>query len=238
VEVFQLKTIGLVGGMSWESSAEYYRIINETVKGKLGGLHSAVCILSSLDFYEIEKAQSEGDWERVSAILSQAAIGLEKAGADFFLLCSNTVHKVAALIEQQVTIPLLHIAAVTANEVLNHSLSEIGLLGTRFTMEENFYSAKLAQQGIKTIIPSPVEREIVDRIIFQELCQGIVKPESKIRYLAIINNLVARGAEGIILGCTEIGLLVGPEDTDIPLFDSLYLHAVEAVRLALSPTIP
>ena len=230
-----LKTIGLVGGMSWESSAHYYRIINETVKNKLGGLHSAQCILSSLDFHPLEKAQAQGDWETVAEILATAALGLEQAGADFVLLCSNTAHKVAALVEKRITIPLLHIADVTAKEVSRNSIAKVGLLGTRFTLDENFYTDRLKQYGLEPLLPPAKERAQIDHIIFAELCRGIIKAESKQLCLAIMARLADRGAQGIILGCTEIGLIVGQEDTATPLFDTSAIHARAAAELALQP---
>lgn len=223
--------------MSWESSAEYYRIINNTIKNQLGGLHSANCILYSLDFSEIERCQSNGDWNAIVNTLSQAAICLEKAGADFVLLCSNTVHKVADEIQSHISVPILHIADVTAEQVISSSITKVGLLGTRFTMEEDFYAGKLAKKGVQVIVPEQEDRVIIDRIIFAELCLGIIRPESKEIYLNVINKLTTKGAQAIILGCTEIGLLVGQSDTKVPFFDTAYIHAYQAARLALSSTL-
>lgn len=229
-----MKTIGLIGGMSWESSAEYYRLINEQVKIKCGGLHSAKCILYSVDFAEIERYQTEGEWGKAANVLIHAAQSLEKAGADLLIICTNTMHKVAKQIQEAVHIPLIHIADTTANQILDHGMSTIGLLGTKYTMEQDFYKARVEEKGIKVIIPSEADRKIVHDIIFNELCLGKVLPESRKQYLKIMRNLKEQGAEGIILGCTEITLLVKPEHSTIPLFDTTAIHAVEAVEFALS----
>ncbi len=230
-----MKTIGLLGGMSWESSLEYYRIINQLVKKRLGGLHSAKCLMYSVDFQEIETLQAQGGWDEAGRILGEAAAGLEKGGADFLLICTNTMHKVAPTIQAHINIPLLHIADPTAKAVSSAGIRKIGLLGTRFTMQEDFYKGKLIyEHGLDVLIPNPDDMHMVDRVIFEELCLGQIKPESKKQYLEIIERLAENGAEGVILGCTEIGLLVKPEDCTIPLFDTTLIHAEAAVEFALS----
>jgi aspartate racemase len=229
-----MKTIGLVGGMSWESSVEYYRIINETIKARLGGFHSAKSVLYSVDFAEIETLQHQGEWLETAQILSRAAASLEAAGADFIVLCTNTMHKVAAEIESAVGIPLLHIADATARQVSSRGLKKIGLLGTRFTMEEDFYKGRLTQKhGLEVLVPDAADREIVHRVIYQELVVGRVEPSSRRQFVRIIERLAGEGAEGVILGCTEIGLLVKEGDSPIPLFDTTRIHAEAAVDLAL-----
>ncbi|MBN1920702.1 MAG: aspartate/glutamate racemase family protein [Anaerolineae bacterium] len=230
-----MKTIGLIGGMSWESSLEYYRILNEEVKARLGGLHSASCIMLSVDFAEIEVLQREGRWQESGQILAYAAQSLERAGADLIVLCTNTMHKVADAIQAQVRIPFLHIADAAAHAIQAAGLHTVGLLGTRFTMEQDFYRTRLVEQhGLTVLIPDDAGREIVHQVIYNELVLGKINPESKQRYLDIIAQLVAEGAEGIILGCTEIGLLVHPEDTPVPLFDTTHIHAIAAVEAALT----
>jgi aspartate racemase len=229
-----MKTIGLIGGMSWESSLEYYRIINETVKARLGGFHSAQSVLYSVDFAEIEALQHQGKWTETAQILSHAARSVEAAGADFIVLCTNTMHKVAAEIDSSVRIPLLHIADATARKVSGRGLKRIGLLGTRFTMEGDFYKGRLTQKhGLEVHVPGPPDREIVHRVIYEELVVGRIEPSSRRQFAAIIERLVGEGAEGVILGCTEIGLLVKEEDSPVPLFDTTRIHAEAAVDLAL-----
>jgi aspartate racemase len=229
-----MKTIGLVGGMSWESSAEYYRILNEEVRERLGGLHSARCVMLSVDFAEIEPLQHEGKWDEAAERLVAAARGVAAAGADFVVLCTNTMHKVADEIERALPIPLLHIADPTARTIQARGLRTVGLLGTRFTMEEHFYKARLVDKhGLDVLTPDDAERELIHRVIYDELCLGQVKAGSQRRYLEIIDRLVSRGAQGIILGCTEIGLLIHQRDTAVPLFDTTRIHAVAAVELAL-----
>jgi len=223
-----LKTIGLIGGMSWESSMTYYKVINETVKNKLGGLHSAKCIMYSVDFYEIEKCQADGNWEKSGEILGEAAYNLEKAGADFIVICTNTMHKVINQIKERISIPVLHIAEMTAEKILEKKMKNIALLGTKYTMEQDFYKSKLIEKGINVIIPDKNDIEIINKVIYDELCLGIINPESKAKYLEIVKTLKQKGAEGIILGCTEIGLLIKNEDTDIPLFDTALIHAEQA----------
>jgi aspartate racemase len=229
-----MKTIGLLGGMSWESSLEYYRIVNEAVKQRLGGFHSAQCLLYSVDFAEIEILQHQGRWEEAGRVLGSAAQSLEAGGADFLILCTNTMHKLAGPLQQAVGIPFLHIADATARVIQQQGLHTIGLLGTRFTMEEDFYKGRLvAQFGLEVLIPTEAEREIVHRVIYDELCMGTINPKSRARYRDIIAGLVGRGAQGIILGCTEIGMLVKPEDSPAPLFDTTLIHALAAVDYAL-----
>ncbi|AEA47817.1 aspartate/glutamate racemase family protein [Archaeoglobus veneficus] len=228
-----MKTIGLIGGMSWESTLEYYRIINETVKEKLGGLHSAKCIIYSVDFEEIEKLQHEGKWKELTEVMIDAAQRLEKAGADFVIICTNTMHKVAEEVQEGISIPLLHIADVTAEKIKEKGLRNVGLLGTKFTMEEDFYKKKLGESGIEVIIPEEDERVVVHSVIYNELCQGIIRQESKERFKEIIGNLVSKGAEGIVLGCTEIPLLIKQEDVDVPVFDTTTIHAKSAVEFAM-----
>ena len=223
-----LKTIGLIGGMSWESTVTYYKIINETVKEKLGGLHSAKCILYSIDFQEIEECQANGNWEKSGEILGEAANNLEKAGADFIVICTNTMHKVINQIKGKISIPILHIAEMTAEKILEKGLKNIALLGTKYTMEQDFYKSKLIEKEINVIIPDKNDIEIINKVIYDELCLGIINSNSKKKFLEIVDKLRSKGAEGIILGCTEIGLLIKNEDTDVPLFDTAVIHAEEA----------
>ena len=229
-----MKTIGLLGGMSWESSAQYYRIINQSIKQALGGLHSAQCLLYSVDFAEIETLQMRGAWSEAAKLLSDAAQRLERGGADFVVLCTNTMHKVAPEIQAAIQIPLMHIADPTAEAVQRRGIRTIGLLGTRFTMEQAFYKGRLTQQhGLHVLVPSADDQAIVHRIIYDELCLGQMLTESRHAYQAIMERLVSAGAEGIILGCTEISLLVKAEDSRVPLFDTTELHAQAAVEYAI-----
>lgn len=229
-----MRTIGLIGGMSWESTVSYYRAINEEIKHRLGGLHSAKIVLYSVDFHDIERLQHAGDWDAAGALLGEAARSLNTAGADFLLLCTNTMHKVAAHIEQAVAIPLVHIADPTAAAIRHAGHSTVGLLGTRFTMEQAFYRDRLQEQhGLRVIVPDESDRETVHRIIYDELCLGVVKPESRAAYRRIMADVAAQGAEAVILGCTEISLLVGPEDSEVPLFDTTAIHARAAAEYAL-----
>jgi len=230
-----MKTIGLIGGMSWESTASYYRLLNQGVKQQLGGLHSAKIILNSLDFDEIEKLQMSDDWEELSVILSNAATSLERAGVDFILICTNTMHKVANAIQTAVTIPLLHIADATGQALKAQRIKKVGLLGTRFTMEQAFYKDYIENKyGIEVVIPNDSDRDKVHQIIYQELCKGVINPSSIDTYLSIIEVLAKEGAQGIILGCTEIGLLVKQQDTKVKLFDTTVIHAESAINKALS----
>jgi aspartate racemase len=230
-----MKTIGLLGGMSWESSLEYYRVINETVKERLGSHHSAQCVLYSVDFAAIEVLQRQGRWQEATQHLIGVAQSVEKAGADFVVLCTNTMHKLADDIQANIDIPFLHIADATAQRIQAAGLKTVGLLGTRFTMEEDFYKGRLSQKyGLSVLIPADTEREIVHRVIYDELVLGDIRPESRAHYVRIMERLVQAGAEGIILGCTEIGLLVHDEDSTAPLFDTARIHAVAAVEYALA----
>jgi aspartate racemase len=230
-----MKTIGMIGGMSWESSIEYYRIINETVRAELGGLHSARIIMVSVEFAEIEALQHQNRWDEAADILIAAARSLESGGVDFAIICTNTMHKLYDIIQQNVQIPLLHIADATAETIKAEGIQKIALLGTRFTMEENFYKGRLVDNyGLEVIIPDAEDMEIIHRIIYDELCAGIIQSDSKQKYADIIRRLVKQGAEGIILGCTEIGLLVKQEDSPVPLFDTTKIHAMAAVKYALA----
>lgn len=229
-----MKTIGMIGGMSWESSIEYYRIINETVKEKLGGLHSAKSLMYSVDFAEIEALQHAGRWDEATQAMIEAAKHVEAGGADFVVICTNTMHKMADEVEAAIGIPLLHIADATAEAIKAKGLSKVGLLGTRFTMEEDFYRGRLVEKhGLEVLIPDGDDREIVHRIIYDELVLGEIKSESGEAYKHIIKKLIVAGVQGIILGCTEIGLLVKEEDSSVPTFDTTYIHAVSAVKMAL-----
>jgi aspartate racemase len=228
-----VKVIGLIGGMSWESSAEYYRIINKEVKNLLGGLHSAKCLLYSVDFDEIERFQANGDWEMAGKLLGDVAQSLEKGGADFIVICTNTMHKVIHYIEENISIPILHIADATANQIKEAGINKVGLLGTKYTMEQDFYKSRLKSNGLEVLVPNNKERDVVNKVIYDELCLGKIKQSSRDYYKKVIENLVANGAEGIILGCTEIGLLVKPADSEVPLFDTTRIHAIESVKKAL-----
>jgi aspartate racemase len=229
-----VKVIGLIGGMSWESTVPYYRQINEVIKERLGGLHSAKLILYSVDFYDIERLQQAGEWEAAGRLLAEAARSLQAAGAEFLVLCTNTMHKVASTIETAVRIPLLHIADPTALKIREAGYSKVGLLGTRFTMEQGFYIDRLQGcRGLQVLVPNSEDREIVHRVIYEELCLGRVLPKSRAEYRRVMANLKGRGAQAIILGCTEISLLVGPEDAEIPLFDTTRIHARSAAEWAL-----
>jgi aspartate racemase len=230
-----MKTTGLLGGMSWESTITYYRAINAGIKNRLGGLHSAKIAMYSVDFDPIEKLQHSDNWEDMAQILSDAALGVQAAGADFLLICTNTMHKVAPQLEAAIDIPLLHIADAIADALIQQGIKTVGLLGTAFTMEQDFYSGRLKENhGLDVLIPNERDRKIVHQVIYQELCLGKIEARSKTEYLRIINDLSDRGAEAIILGCTEIVMLVQQTDTDIKLFDSTVIHAEKAVEAALS----
>lgn len=228
-----LKTLGLIGGMSWESTQIYYRLINEKVRDELGGLHCAKLVLYSVDFAEIEALQRRGDWQATAEILSSVGRSVESAGAECLILCTNTMHRVAPELEQAVTIPLLHIADATARALRKDGITRVGLLGTRFTMEQTFYIGRLENHGIQVVVPDEPQRERIHSVIYNELCRSLVRMESKSDYLEIIDSLTARGAQGIILGCTEIGLLVRETDTSARLYDTTEIHAEQAVQLAL-----
>ena len=228
-----MKTIGLLGGTSWESTQTYYRLINEGIKNRLGGLHSAKLVLFSVDFAEIEALQHKGDWPATADILAGAALSLQKAGADFLVIGTNTMHKVAPEIEQAIGIPLLHIADATAQVLKKEGVTRVGLLGTRFTMEQAFYRERLEAAGIDVLTPDESQRDEVHRVIYEELCQGEIKSDSRHTYLDIVSSLSGRGAQAVILGCTEIGLLISQADTEVPLYDTTEIHAARAVELAL-----
>lgn len=229
-----MKTIGLIGGMSWESTVTYYQIINETIKNKLGGFHSAKVLLYSVDFAEIEECQAKGEWNKSADILSAAAIGLEKAGADFILICTNTMHKVAPLIEGRISIPIIHIADATADALIDNGVKKVALLGTKYTMTQDFYKERLYQRNIDVLIPDENEIEVVNNIIYNELCKGKILESSKDKYIEIIKKLKNKGAEAVILGCTEIGLLIKQQNSPLPVFDTTIIHATKACELAIS----
>lgn len=229
-----MKTIGLLGGMSWESTTLYYQLINEMVRDRLGGLHSAKISMVSVNFHEIEQLQTSGNWQQAGEILADHARRVEAAGADFLLLCTNTMHKVADVIEEAVSIPLLHLADTTAASIKASGLSTVGLLGTRFTMEQDFYRGRLERQGLDVLIPSDRDMQTVHEVIFNELCKGLVRNSSRQIYLNIIDEMVEQGAEGIILGCTEICMLVDQQHAQVPLFNTTEIHAAAAVQIALS----
>lgn len=229
-----MKTIGILGGMSWESTVSYYQIINETVKEKLGGLHSAKILLHSVDFAQIEACQQKGEWALCGEILAKAAVGLEKAGADFLLIATNTMHKVFDQIQSSVNIPVLHIAKVTSEALLADGVQKVALLGTKYTMEQDFYKKILLDDHLQVLVPSAAQRECVNRIIFQELCRGELKAESREEYKRIIKEMADAGAQACILGCTEIGLLIGQQDVELPLYDTTLLHARAAAMQSIS----
>lgn len=229
-----MKTIGLIGGMSWESTVTYYQLINEAVKKSLGGLHSAKILLYSVDFQEIEECQTRGDWEKSARILGDAAKGLEGAGADCIVICTNTMHKVAPQIGERIFIPILHIAEATAQALIDSGITRVLLLGTRYTMQQDFYKEKLVERGIEVMIPGDEDMEIVNRIIFGELCLGVISEESRRQYLRIIEEQKEWGAQGVILGCTEIGLLISQADTELPVFDTTQIHAARAAEWAVT----
>ena len=230
-----MRTIGLLGGMSWESTVTYYQLINKGIKEELGGLHSAEIILSSVDFQVIEACQAQGDWQGAASILSKAALSVQAGGADFLLICTNTMHKVASAIKAEIDIPLLHIADATAQALVSQGISRVALLGTQFTMEQDFYKGRLTDvYDLDVVIPDSADRVIIHNIIYHELCIGKVLDSSKKEYLRIVDQMAAQGVEAVILGCTEIGLLIKQEDTAMPLFDTTKIHAHAAVAYALS----
>lgn len=230
-----MKTIGLLGGMSWESTIPYYRLINEGIKARLGGLHSASLLLHSFDFHEIETFQSSGEWHKAGAMLAEAAIGLQQAGAEGIVLCTNTMHKVADHIENRCSLPFLHIADATGREIVRQNMQRVALLGTRYTMEQDFYRGRLKQQfGIDSLVPDYEERGRINSVIFDELCQGKLNDASRDDFLKIIEQLAEQGAEGVIFGCTEIGLLLSPEQCAIPVYDTAVIHAADVVDFMLS----
>ncbi|POT56543.1 aspartate/glutamate racemase [Citrobacter amalonaticus] len=230
-----MKTIGLLGGMSWESTIPYYRLINEGIRQRLGGLHSASLLLHSVDFHEIEECQSRGEWDRAGDILAEAALGLQQAGAEGIVLCTNTMHKVAAAIESRCSLPFLHIADATGRVITAQGMTRVALLGTRYTMEQDFYRGRLAQQfDIECLVPEADERAKINQIIFDELCLGQLTEASRQYYLQVIERLAAQGAQGVIFGCTEIGLLVPADRSALPVFDTTAIHAADAVEFMLS----
>ena len=230
-----MKTIGLIGGMSWESTAVYYRLLNEIVRERLGGLHSAELLLWSFDFHDVEACQAAGRWDRATALMVEAARRLERGGAELLLICTNTMHKMAPEVEAAVAIPLLHIADATAAPIKRRGLGRVGLLATAYTMEQDFYRGRLsAEHGLEVLVPDAAGRKVVHDIIYDELCRGVVRPESKARYQEVVADLLAAGAEGVILGCTEVGLLLQEGDVPAPVFDTTRLHAEAAVDMALA----
>lgn len=228
-----MKTIGLIGGMSWESTVTYYQIVNETVKRELGGLHSAKVLLYSVDFAEIEEYQTKGEWDKSAAVLAEAAQNLEKAGAGFIIICTNTMHKVAPVIQKKISIPIIHIAEATADALKENGIEKVGLLGTKYTMTQEFYKSKLIEAGIEAVIPDEAGVTVVNNIIYNELCLGIISEESRKKFVNIIKQLEKAGAQGVILGCTEIGLLIHQKDVEIPVFDTTQIHATKAALLAI-----
>lgn len=230
-----MKTIGLIGGMSWESTLPYYRLINEGIRSKLGGLHSAKLLLHSVDFHEIEACQRSGDWDRAGELLAEAAVGLAGAGADAIVLCTNTMHKVAGAIESRCHLPFLHIADATGRAITSKGMTRVALLGTRYTMEQDFYLGRLNKQfSIATLVPPAEQRNVINQIIFDELCMGTFTEGSRQYYLEVIQELASQGAEGVIFGCTEIGLLVSEAQSALPVFDTTRIHANDAVDFMLS----
>lgn len=229
-----MKTIGLLGGMSWESTQAYYRLLNQQVAARLGGLHSAKVVLDSVDFADIEVLQRAGDWDALAEILVQHALRVEEAGADCLMIGTNTMHRVAPQVEAAISIPLVHIADATAQALLKDNVQRVGLLGTRFTMEQAFYRERLEAHGIEVMVPDEAQRDDVHRIIYEELCRGVLDDISRTTYLAVVEALTQRGANGVILGCTEIGLLINQSDTHTPLYDTTFLHAQGAVEWALA----
>ncbi|MCT2533828.1 aspartate/glutamate racemase family protein [SAR92 clade bacterium H231] len=228
-----MKTIGLLGGMSWESTASYYKEINEGIKTVLGGLHSAKICLYSVDFDEIEKLQHKGCWDKTAKILSNAAKAVEAGGADFLLICTNTMHKVAEEVQSSISIPLVHIADATAEKLITDNIKRVGLLGTKFTMEQGFYRNRISEKhGIEVIVPDEQDRDIVHDIIYNELCLGKINDSSRSEYIKIVDKLFSQGAEAVILGCTEIALLIQQQHTKVPLYDTTTIHAAQAVKLA------
>ena len=229
-----MKTVGLIGGMSWESTATYYRLINQGIRERCGGLHSAKMLLYSVDFAEIEELQSSGSWHEAGQMLAEAAVRLEQGGAELLLICTNTMHKVADQVVAAVTVPLLHIAQATGKKIVQDGIEAVGLLGTRFTMEEKFYRSVLEEQfGLRVVVPPAEDRQLVDKVIFDELCRGIIANDSRNVYLRIVDSLAAHGCGAIILGCTEIALLIGSKDTDLKLYDTTEIHAQQAVAMML-----
>lgn len=228
-----MKTIGMIGGMSWESTVTYYQLVNEVVKQQLGGFHSAKVLLYSVDFHEIEECQAKGDWDKSADRLAEAAENLERAGADFIIICTNTMHKIVPQIKNRIKIPILHIAEATGEELRKENITKVALLGTKYTMQQDFYKEKLTSAGIDILIPDGSDIEFVNHAIYNELCLGVVSEQSKTEFLRIIADLAAKGAQGVVLGCTEIGLLIKQEDTGLPVFDTTKIHGTKAAMYAL-----
>ncbi len=228
-----MKTIGLIGGMSWESTVSYYQIINETVKNRLGGLHSARLVMYSVDFAEIEECQSSGDWDKSGKILGAAALALQSAGAELIVICTNTMHKVVPAIEKTISVPIIHIADATADALESAGIKTAALLGTKYTMTQDFYKERLEKRGISVLVPNGEDIETVNRVIYEELCRGVVSAASRDEYVRIIDELKQRGAEGVILGCTEIGMLVNAECSPLPVFDTTIIHAERAAEFSI-----
>lgn len=228
-----MKTIGLIGGMSWESTVSYYQILNQTIKKQLGGLHSAKVLLYSVDFAEIEGYQAKGEWDKSARVLADVAVRLEKAGADFIVICTNTMHKVVPEIESEISIPIIHIADAAADELLRHNIKKVALLGTKYTMTQDFYKSRLINKNIDVLVPNEKDMEIVNSIIYNELCLGVISDASREQYQRVIALLKDEGAEGVILGCTEIGLLIKPEHSPLPVFDTTEIHAKKAAMLSI-----
>jgi aspartate racemase len=233
-----MKTIGLIGGMSWESTVTYYQIINQTIKDKLGGLHSAKLLLNSVDFAVIEECQANGEWNKSAEILADAAKNLERIGADFIVICTNTMHKVVPQIQKQISIPIIHIADATADALIDAGIEKVALLGTKYTMTQDFYKKKLIDRGISVVIPDEEDVELVNRVIYDELCLGVISDTSRNQYQRIIEEVKTKGAEGVILGCTEIGLLIHQENSSLPIFDTTHIHARAAALLAILANNP
>ncbi len=229
-----MKTIGLIGGMSWESTVTYYQLVNEYVKRRLGGLHSAKVLLYSVDFAEIEEYQAKGEWEKSAEVLAKAAQNLQRAGADFVVICTNTMHKNAPYISQRIDIPIVHIAETTADALIRDGVRKVGLLGTKYTMRQDFYKQRLIERGLEVAIPNDEDVELVNRVIYDELCLGVTRDESRAEYSRIIAGMRDAGAEAVILGCTEIGLLVSQEDSALPVYDTTVIHAEAAAEMAIS----
>ncbi|MFH0258499.1 aspartate/glutamate racemase family protein [Vibrio rumoiensis] len=230
-----MKTIGMLGGMSWESTLSYYKAVNEGIKAELGGLHSAKICLYSVDFAEIETLQHKGQWDETAMILSQAAQSVEAGGADCLLICTNTMHKVAPQIEAKINIPILHIADATAEQLVADGITKVGLLGTRFTMEQDFYKSRLIDKfDIEVLVPNDEDRSLIHKVIYDELCQGEINTQSRERYIEVVERLSSQGAQAVILGCTEIALLINQHHTNVPLYDTTKIHAEYAVKWAIS----
>ncbi len=228
-----MKTVGLIGGMSWESTVSYYKLLNETIKNELGGYHSAKILLYSVDFAPIVQHQAMGEWDKSAKLLGEVALKLQNAGADFIVICTNTMHKVANEIQQQISIPIIHIADATADELLEHNINKVALLGTKYTMTQDFYKSRLVAKGIEVVVPDEQDIEIINGVIYNELCMGIISDNSRKEYQKVIDKLKDKGAKGVILGCTEIGLLINSKSSSLPVFDTTEIHAKKAAMLLI-----